>query len=165
LILSNNKIYLAVQVLKIINVKILFFLFCNLARSSVNWYLSTLTDTYVHSLQRFRYIMIKQIIRSQGYIYLYDQVSLIVERSNIVLMSLILETLITLYFYLTRNYKCWQKRGVSCVNGTLPEIVTCCRWSTVGMKTSYFSNFCCKIYIKDKDRSKSRTTTSRRRCC
>jgi len=69
---------------------------------------------------------------------------------SVVLVSLILGALITLYFYLTRNYKYWQKRGIPCLDGALPGIGH--MLSVMCMRT-YMSDFCCKIYKKNKGRS------------
>jgi len=69
---------------------------------------------------------------------------------TVVLVSLILGALIALYFYLTRNYKYWQKRRVPCLDGALPGVGH--MLSVICMKT-YISDFCCKIYKEYKGRS------------
>ncbi|XP_018404021.1 PREDICTED: cytochrome P450 6a2-like [Cyphomyrmex costatus] len=69
---------------------------------------------------------------------------------TIVLVSLILGALIALYFYLTRNYKYWQKCGVPCVDGALPGFGN--MLSVISMKT-HISDFCSKIYNDNKGRS------------
>ncbi|KAG5330044.1 C6A14 protein, partial [Acromyrmex heyeri] len=66
---------------------------------------------------------------------------------TIVLVSLILGALIAFYFYLTRNYKYWQKHGVPCVDGALPGFGN--MLSVICMKT-HIADFCCKIYKDNK---------------
>ncbi|KYN37696.1 Cytochrome P450 6j1 [Trachymyrmex septentrionalis] len=68
----------------------------------------------------------------------------------VVLVSLILGALITLYFYLTRNYKYWQKRGIPCVDGALPGFGN--MLPVICMKT-HIADFCCKIYKDNKSHS------------
>ncbi|XP_012226589.1 cytochrome P450 6a2-like [Linepithema humile] len=41
---------------------------------------------------------------------------------SIILISLILGALVALYFYLTQNFKYWQKRGIPCPNGAWPVV-------------------------------------------
>lgn len=62
---------------------------------------------------------------------------------TVVLVSLILGALISLYFYLTRNYKYWQKHGVPCVDGALPGFGH--MLSLICLRTN-LSDFSCKIY-------------------
>ncbi|XP_011705119.1 PREDICTED: cytochrome P450 6g1-like, partial [Wasmannia auropunctata] len=69
---------------------------------------------------------------------------------TVMLLSLILGALIALYFYLTRNYKFWQKRGVPCLDGALPGFGH--MLPVISMKTD-FPDFCCKIYNDYKGRS------------
>ncbi|XP_018378336.1 PREDICTED: probable cytochrome P450 6a14 [Trachymyrmex cornetzi] len=69
---------------------------------------------------------------------------------TVVLVSLILGALTALYFYLTRNYKHWQKRGIPCVDGALPGFGN--MLSVICMKT-HIADFCCKIYKDNKGRS------------
>ncbi|XP_012536053.2 probable cytochrome P450 6a13 [Monomorium pharaonis] len=69
---------------------------------------------------------------------------------TVVLVSLILGALIALYFYLTRNYKYWQKRRIPCANGVLPGFGH--MFSVFCMKTD-FVNFICKIYKDNKGHS------------
>lgn len=68
----------------------------------------------------------------------------------VVLVSLILGALVALYFYLTRNYNYWQKRGVPCVNGAVPGFGH--MLSLISMKTD-LGDFSCKIYKDNKGRS------------
>ncbi|XP_012057973.1 PREDICTED: probable cytochrome P450 6a14 [Atta cephalotes] len=68
----------------------------------------------------------------------------------IVLVCLILGALIAFYFYLTRNYKYWQKRGIPCVDGALPGFGN--MLSVICMKT-HIADFCCKIYKDNKGHS------------
>ncbi|CAL1679337.1 unnamed protein product [Lasius platythorax] len=68
----------------------------------------------------------------------------------IMLVSLILAALVALYFYLARNNKYWQNRGVSCADGALPGVghmlpVFC-------MRTT-FAECCRKIYNNNRGRS------------
>ncbi|KYN37695.1 putative cytochrome P450 6a14 [Trachymyrmex septentrionalis] len=69
---------------------------------------------------------------------------------TVVLVSLIFGALIALYFYLTRNYKYWQKRGIPCVDGALPGFGN--MLSVICMKT-HITDFCCKIYKDNKGHS------------
>ncbi|XP_018404015.1 PREDICTED: probable cytochrome P450 6a13 [Cyphomyrmex costatus] len=69
---------------------------------------------------------------------------------TVVLVTLILGALTVLYFYLTRNYKYWQKRGVPCVDGALPGFGN--MLSVISMKT-HIADFCSKIYMDNKGRS------------
>ncbi|KYQ47713.1 Cytochrome P450 6j1 [Trachymyrmex zeteki] len=90
------------------------------------------------------------MIRGQGHIDSADQTLL--ERSNmtVVLVSLILGAFIALYFYLTRNYKYWQKRGIPCVDGALPGFGN--MLSVICMKM-HIADFCYKIYKDNKGHS------------
>jgi hypothetical protein len=67
---------------------------------------------------------------------------------DIMLLSLIVEALIVLYFYLTQNYKYWQInvefRGMEHCRDSVTSVTF--------MKT-YFSDFCDKIYKDNKHRS------------
>ncbi|KYM86755.1 Cytochrome P450 9e2 [Atta colombica] len=65
----------------------------------------------------------------------------------VVLVSLILGALIAFYFYLTRNYKYWQKREVPYVDGALPRFDN--MLSVICMKT-HIADFYCKIYKDNK---------------
>ncbi|XP_036149720.1 cytochrome P450 6a2-like [Monomorium pharaonis] len=69
---------------------------------------------------------------------------------TIMLVSLILGALIAFYFYLTQNYKYWQKRGVPCVDGALPGFGH--MLSVTSTKTNLV-DFCEKIYKDYKGRS------------
>ncbi|XP_011685890.1 PREDICTED: cytochrome P450 6a2-like [Wasmannia auropunctata] len=69
---------------------------------------------------------------------------------TVMLVSLVLGALIALYFYLTRNYKYWQKRGVPCLDGALPVFGH--MLPVISMKT-YLADFCTKIYNDYKGRS------------
>ncbi|XP_071639302.1 cytochrome P450 6a2-like [Temnothorax longispinosus] len=69
---------------------------------------------------------------------------------TVVLVSLILGALIALYYYLTRNYNYWQKRGVPCMDGALPGFGH--MLSLICMKTN-IGDFCSKIYKDNKGRS------------
>ncbi|KAG5330048.1 CP6J1 protein, partial [Acromyrmex heyeri] len=69
---------------------------------------------------------------------------------TVVLVSLILGALIAFYFYLTRNYKYWQKREVPYVDGALPWFGN--MLSVICMKT-HIADFCYKIYKENKDHS------------
>ncbi|KYM95131.1 PREDICTED: cytochrome P450 9e2-like [Cyphomyrmex costatus] len=69
---------------------------------------------------------------------------------TVILVSLILGAFIAFYFYLTRNYKYWQKRGIPCVDGALPGFGN--MLSVILMRTD-LSDFCCKIYNDNKGRS------------
>ncbi|KYM95132.1 PREDICTED: cytochrome P450 6j1-like [Cyphomyrmex costatus] len=69
---------------------------------------------------------------------------------TVVLATMILGALIALYFYLTRTYKYWQKRGVPCVDGVLPGFGN--MLSVISMKT-HIADFCSKIYKDNKGRS------------
>ncbi|XP_011172178.2 cytochrome P450 6j1-like [Solenopsis invicta] len=69
---------------------------------------------------------------------------------TVVLLSLIVGALIAFYFYLTRNYKYWQKHGVPCADGVLPGFGH--MLSVVCMKTD-IANFIWKIYNDNNDAS------------
>ncbi|XP_036149656.1 probable cytochrome P450 6a13 [Monomorium pharaonis] len=69
---------------------------------------------------------------------------------TVMLVSLILGALIALYFYLTRNYKYWQKRGIPCVDGALPGFGH--MFSVICMKTN-LADFSSKIYKNNKGHS------------
>ncbi|KAG5319423.1 CP6J1 protein, partial [Pseudoatta argentina] len=69
---------------------------------------------------------------------------------TVVLVALILGALIAFYFYLTRNYKYWQKRGIPSVDGALPGFGN--MLSVILMKTD-LSELCSKIYNDNKGRS------------
>ncbi|XP_018378335.1 PREDICTED: cytochrome P450 6j1-like [Trachymyrmex cornetzi] len=69
---------------------------------------------------------------------------------TVVLVSLILGALIAFYFYLTRNYKYWQKRGIPYVDGALPGFGN--MLPVILMKTD-ISELCLKIYNDNKGRS------------
>ncbi|XP_077280981.1 cytochrome P450 6a2-like [Temnothorax americanus] len=69
---------------------------------------------------------------------------------TVVPVSLILGALIALYFYLTRNYKYWQNRGVPCMDGPLPGFGH--MLSVICMKTN-LGDFCYNIYKDNKGRS------------
>ncbi|XP_012057976.1 PREDICTED: cytochrome P450 6j1-like [Atta cephalotes] len=69
---------------------------------------------------------------------------------TVMLVSLILGALIVFYFYLTRNYKYWQKREVPYVDGALPGFGN--MLSVICMKT-HIADFYCKIYKDNKDHS------------
>ncbi|KAG5309664.1 CP6J1 protein, partial [Acromyrmex insinuator] len=69
---------------------------------------------------------------------------------TVMLVSLIFVALIALYFYLTRNYKYWQKREVPYVDGALPWFGN--MLSVICMKT-HIADFCYKVYKDNKDHS------------
>ncbi|XP_029178684.1 cytochrome P450 9e2-like [Nylanderia fulva] len=68
----------------------------------------------------------------------------------IVLISLILITLVVLYFYLTKNYNYWQKHKIPCADGILPGVGHF--WDLITMKLS-FSECCRKIYKDNRNHS------------
>ncbi|XP_012227294.1 cytochrome P450 9e2-like [Linepithema humile] len=65
----------------------------------------------------------------------------------VTLVFLIFASLIVLYFYLTRNYKYWQKRGVPSPEDVFPGIGN--MWDFFTMKTTFSEN-CRNIYNKYK---------------
>ncbi|XP_011642831.1 probable cytochrome P450 6a13 [Pogonomyrmex barbatus] len=67
---------------------------------------------------------------------------------TVVLLSLVV--LVILYFYLTRNFKYWQKRGVPCASGAVPGLGH--MWDVVRMKIN-FSEFSNKIYDDNRNHS------------
>ncbi|XP_036149658.1 cytochrome P450 6a2-like [Monomorium pharaonis] len=69
---------------------------------------------------------------------------------TIALVSLILGALVALYYYLTRNYKYWQKHGVPCVDGALPGLGH--MLPLMSMRT-HLADFYDKIYKDNKGRS------------
>ncbi|XP_011172186.2 probable cytochrome P450 6a13 [Solenopsis invicta] len=85
-------------------------------------------------------------------LHCYPKRQLLCKSSNMntVLLSLIFGALIIFYFYLTRNYKYWQKRGIPCVDGALPGFG---HMLSVAFMKTHFSNFCDEIYKNNKGRS------------
>lgn len=69
---------------------------------------------------------------------------------TVVLVSVIFGALVALYFYLTRNYNYWQKRGIPCPDGAIPGFGH--MLSVLCMRT-YLSDFCCKLYMDHKSHS------------
>ncbi|XP_071639301.1 cytochrome P450 6a2-like [Temnothorax longispinosus] len=69
---------------------------------------------------------------------------------TIVLVFLILGALIALYYYLTRNYKYWQRRGVPWMDGALPGFGH--MLSVICLRTDA-ADFYNKIYKNNKGRS------------
>jgi len=63
---------------------------------------------------------------------------------------LILVVLVALYFFLTKNYKYWQKRGIPCPDGALPGVGHFWEFATL---TSGTSECCRKIYNANRDHS------------
>ncbi|XP_072762329.1 cytochrome P450 9e2-like [Anoplolepis gracilipes] len=53
----------------------------------------------------------------------------------IALISLIFIVLVTVYFYLTKNFNYWQKRKIPCPNGALPGVGHF--WDLITMKVSF----------------------------
>ncbi|KAL6430828.1 hypothetical protein ACFW04_006978 [Cataglyphis niger] len=68
----------------------------------------------------------------------------------IALVSLIFIALLTLYFYLTKNYNYWQKRKIPCPDGALPGVGHF--WDFITMKMS-ISECCRNIYNNYRNRS------------
>ncbi|KAG5329969.1 CP6J1 protein, partial [Acromyrmex heyeri] len=108
-------------------------------------FISTINVLY---RQQFYYIT----SRGQGHINLSHQTLLVIRESNmtVVLVSLILGAFVAFYFYLTRNYKYWQKREVPYVDGVLPGFGN--MLSVICMKT-HIADFYCKIYKDNKSHS------------
>ncbi|XP_011172155.1 cytochrome P450 9e2 isoform X2 [Solenopsis invicta] len=67
-----------------------------------------------------------------------------------VVLSLIVGVLTAFYFYLTHNYKYWQKREIPCADGVLPGFGH--MWSVISMKMT-ITDFIQKIYNSNKGRS------------
>ncbi|KAL6430830.1 hypothetical protein ACFW04_006979 [Cataglyphis niger] len=68
----------------------------------------------------------------------------------IALVFLILIALLTLYFYLTKNYNYWQKRKIPCPDGALPGVGHF--WDLITMKMT-FAECCRNIYNNYQNRS------------
>ncbi|XP_012536047.1 cytochrome P450 6j1 [Monomorium pharaonis] len=68
----------------------------------------------------------------------------------IVLVLLIFVVLVALYFYLTKNYKYWQKRRIPCPDGIVPGFGHF--WDVVMLKSS-LSQICHKFYNENRNRS------------
>ncbi|XP_012226609.1 cytochrome P450 6j1-like [Linepithema humile] len=69
---------------------------------------------------------------------------------TIMLVSLILGAFAALYYYLTQNYKYWQKRGIPCADGALPGVGH--MLPAICFRTSFPELFN-KIYNDNKNRS------------
>ncbi|XP_012227274.1 cytochrome P450 6a2 [Linepithema humile] len=67
---------------------------------------------------------------------------------TIVLVSLILGAFAILYYYLTHNYKYWQKRGIPCADGILPGIGH--MLPAITLRTT-FPEFLSKMYNDNKN--------------
>ncbi|XP_012227316.1 cytochrome P450 6j1-like [Linepithema humile] len=67
---------------------------------------------------------------------------------TIMLVSLILGAFAALYYYLTQNYKYWQKRGIPCPDGALPGIGH--MLPAITLRTT-FSEFLRKMYNNNKN--------------
>ncbi|XP_018052419.1 PREDICTED: probable cytochrome P450 28d1 [Atta colombica] len=68
----------------------------------------------------------------------------------VTLVLSILIVLVILYFFLTKNYKYWQKRGIPCPDGALPGVGHF--WEVTTQKIT-ISEWCCRIYNAYRDRS------------
>ncbi|KAG5319425.1 CP9E2 protein, partial [Pseudoatta argentina] len=68
----------------------------------------------------------------------------------VTLVLSIIVVLVILYFFLTKNYKYWQKRGIPCSNGVLPGVGHF--WEIVIQKIT-IGELCCRIYNTCRDRS------------
>lgn len=62
----------------------------------------------------------------------------------------ILVALVILYFFLTKNFKYWQKRGIPCADGVLPGVG---HFGEVAAMTGTFSECCRKLYNANRDHS------------
>ncbi|XP_020286745.1 cytochrome P450 9e2-like [Pseudomyrmex gracilis] len=65
-------------------------------------------------------------------------------------IALMFGALIALYYYLTKNYKYWQSRGIPCPDGALPGLGH--MLSVISMKMP-FTEYLRKLYQNNKDRS------------
>ncbi|EGI69511.1 PREDICTED: cytochrome P450 9e2-like [Acromyrmex echinatior] len=68
----------------------------------------------------------------------------------VTLVLSILIVLVILYFFLTKNYKYWQKRGIPCPNGVLPGVG---HFWEIAIQKITISELCCRIYNTYRDRS------------